>query len=204
MWKLGLTGGIGCGKSTALDGFAHRGWRTHSADAIVADLYRSDEELRTALAENFGPGIVQADGIDRQALAKVAFADSEARKRLEELVHPRVRAVWKAALETPSEPGWVIEIPLLYEKKLETAFDRIVTVWASEEVVLGRLERRGLPPAQARERMQSQLPPLEKAERADHVLANHGSLSFLTLQMDRLDALLKASRPTGETQSIDA
>jgi dephospho-CoA kinase len=170
---LGLTGGIGAGKSTALGAFAQLGCPTLSSDEIVHGLYL-DPEVRAAVAEHFGPGVLGDDGeVARPALAGRVFADEGDRRWLEALLHPRVAAAlerWRAEQEA-AHPGALLvhEVPLLYEAGLADRYDAVVLITAPADV------RRARHPAHFDERAAAQLPEGEKAARANHVYVNDGT-----------------------------
>ena len=149
---IGLTGGIGCGKSSALDAFGKIGFSVVDADGIAAEIRSEPEFLRFA-RERFGGSAFAADGsVDRASLARIVFSDAAAREDLENFLHPRIRARWNARIRA-AKPGEkiVVEVPLLFEKNYASDFDLTVCVAASEETQLERLEKRGLPRERARE-----------------------------------------------------
>ncbi len=184
---IGVTGGIGCGKSTAARMFEELGWGRVETDEIVRDLLRSDAQVAEAIRREFGEGVFAPDGgVDRRLMAAVVFPDREALKRLEAILHPRVREAWKARVARPVPANWVVEIPLLFEKSLEKEFDFTVCVASDPRVQAQRLALRGLPPQEAAQRIARQLPLAQKIERADFVLTNNGSLAFLRDQVLRL------------------
>jgi dephospho-CoA kinase len=174
---LGLTGGIGAGKSTALAAFERLGCPTLSSDAVVHAAYR-DPDVRTAVAEHFGPGVLDEEGeIARPALAGRVFADADERRWLERLLHPLVAAEleqWHAE-QAALHPGAVLvhEVPLLYEAGLADRYDAVVLVTAPDEL------RRARRPAHFDERVAAQLPESEKVARADHVYVNDGTRAEL-------------------------
>ena len=184
---IGLTGGIGCGKSTAAAMFETLGWGRVESDEIVRTMLQRDAEVIAAVREAFGDAILGPDGgVDRRRMAAVVFPDPAALKRLESILHPRVRAAWKARVAQPQPDRWVVEIPLLFEKGLEKEFDFTVCVASDPGVQAQRLASRGLPPQEAAQRIARQLPLAQKIERADFVLTNNGSLDFLRDQVVRL------------------
>lgn len=165
---VAITGGIAAGKSEALAAFARHGAATLSSDAIVHDLLARDPEVREAVRDRWGPDAVD----DRGRIGEIVFADPVELEWLEGLLHPRTRAVADAWLETVDAPLAVVEVPLLYETGGERRFDAVVVITASERV---RSDRRpGLAAREAR-----LLPDAEKAERADFVYVNDGSLADL-------------------------
>lgn len=185
---LGLTGGMGSGKTTVLGWFAEAGWATLEADAEVRRMLGSDTGLIQEIASHFGPDVLLpgGGGIHRASLAELVFRDGEALDWLEAVIHPRVRERWKEFLEIHQNRPRIVEIPLLFEKNLEKAFDMSVLVFADAATQLDRLRKRGIDPTKAQLRLQRQLPSELKARRADFVLTNDGSLSFLRQQFERL------------------
>lgn len=178
---LGLTGGIGAGKSEALAAFAACGAATLSADAVVHALYgRTD--VREAVVARFGPEVLDADGgIDRAALGPRVFGDPDALAFLEGVLHPRIgeerrRWIEEQARRTHPAPVIVCEVPLLYEAGLAGQFDAVVVITASEDRRRERVVARGQDFAA---RVAHQLPEAEKIARADHVYVNDGSLERL-------------------------
>ena len=135
---LGLTGGIGAGKSAALSAFAALGAATLSSDELVHRLYRR-RAVREIVVARFGDEVAGEDGVDRAALATAAFADPEGMTFLEELIHPLIgpeREAWIAemAAAEPPPPALVCEVPLLFEAGVADAFDAVLVVTASEDV----------------------------------------------------------------------
>lgn len=188
--KIGLTGGIGCGKSSVSKLFRDRGFSTIDTDAIVHDLLAKDEETIAAVVGLFGDSVLlESGGIDRAAVGQQVFGDSELLGRLEAILHPRVRDAWEKAAESGGD--WLIEIPLLFEKKLQKNVDLTICVFSDSQTQVERLEKRGMIRTQALARMNRQMPVSEKAELADFVLLNDGSHKFLTEQVDRLISNIK-------------
>lgn len=184
---IGLTGGIGCGKSTAAQMFEDLGWGRVESDEIVRSLLRANPGVHAAIRAEFGDGVFGSDGgVDRRLMAAVVFPDPGALRRLEAILHPRVRAAWKARVAQPVPERWIVEIPLLFEKGLEKEFDFTVCVASDPGVQAERLAQRGLPPQEAAQRIARQLPLAQKIERADFVITNNGSLDFLRDQVLRL------------------
>ena len=194
--KIGLTGGIACGKSVVLEMFKEAGWHTLSADALVHELLDHDPEVIEAVISKFGVEVKASDAsLNKKAIAKVVFADSQQREWLEGLLHPLVRKRWTSALDEEQDKNWVVEIPLLFEKKLEKDFDLVVCLSSSRENQLERLQSRGMNEADAEARIASQAPLAEKIEKSDFVLTNTGSLNFLRKQFQILiESLERAKR----------
>ena len=192
---LGLTGGIGCGKSTAARFFAEQGFRRIDTDELVRNEVLHLPEVEAAIAQHFGPQTLTAGGrVDRPAVAKIVFADDKALKWLEDLVHPRLYIILRARLAEAPSVDHVVEVPLLFEKHLENWFDFTVCVATTSQLQLARLEERGLPRALAEQRISKQLPLAQKLELADYVLLNDGSPDFLRDQIQRLAAQLRDRR----------
>jgi dephospho-CoA kinase len=188
---LGITGGLGCGKSTVAKLLCKKGFRRIDADELVRDQVLPSGPVREALLGHFGASVLDAQGgVDRKALAARVFEDDAELRWLEKLIHPRVFNLWKAALAAQPDADWAVEIPLLFERELENWFDFTVCVGCDDHQQLARLERRGLNPVLAGQRISKQLPLARKIELADYVLWNSGSAEFLEAQIDRLIAAL--------------
>jgi dephospho-CoA kinase len=177
---LGLTGGIGSGKTAALAAFARLGAAVLSSDAVVHDLYRTPEVI-AAVAQRFGADILRDGEVDRAALAGRAFAQEGGLAFLEGLLHPRIgrqRREWLAQQRSarPAPPLLVCEVPLLFEAGIEDQFDAVLVVTAGEEVRRARVEARGQRFAERRGR---QLDEEEKVARADRSFVNDGSIQEL-------------------------
>jgi dephospho-CoA kinase len=173
---VAITGGIGAGKTEALSAFARHGAATISSDDIVHQLLREDAEVRAALLERFGTGILDDAGhVDRAAISRIVFDNREALAWLEGLLHPRVVAyylAWRQSLaELPDPPAvCATEVPLLYEVGGERRFDAVVAITAPAEL---RRERAGA--SSLEEREERLLPEEEKAARADFAYVNDGT-----------------------------
>ena len=193
---LGLTGGLGCGKSTAARLFEQRGFRRLDTDALVREQLLASAPVQAQLRAHFGAALFKPDGaVDRPALAARVFADAAELRWLEQIIHPLVYAEWRRALA--AEPGvpWVIEVPLLFEQALENWFDFTVCVACAEAEQLVRLEQRGLNRALAGQRISQQWPLARKIELADFVLWNDGSAEFLEEQIGLLAGALATPQP---------
>jgi dephospho-CoA kinase len=186
---IGLTGGIGAGKSEALAALERLGAATLSTDAVVHELY-GEPEVRDAVVGRWGPDVAPGGEADRAAIARAAFASDEDRAWLEGLVWPRVGAriaAWREILDTrePAPVAAVIEVPLLFEASMEGAFDATIAVVADEAVREARAGARGH--AALDERSARQLPQDEKVRRATYSVVNDGSLEELE---EKLSAIL--------------
>lgn len=189
---VGLTGGMGCGKSTAASFFVECGFLRVDSDALVHERILTDPAVIAALVERFGAELLDAAGqVQRQRLSQAVFADTAALAWLEALVHPRVYACWREIFNAAQGQAFIVEVPLLFEKGLENWFDFIVCVTTDSALQLRRLEQKGIPPELARQRLAKQLPLARKCELADHVLLNDGTPDFLREQVNALaDRLL--------------
>jgi dephospho-CoA kinase len=178
---VGLTGGIAAGKSEALRALERAGAATLSTDDVVRELLTTGE-IRDALVERFGDEVAPGGEVDRSAVAEVVFSDPEKREWLEGLLWPRVGqriADWRDELEhaDPRPRAAVVEVPLLFESGMEAVFDRTIAVVADESVRSERAGTRGH--RRVDERTSRQLSQEEKAQRADIVVRNDGSLDDL-------------------------
>ena len=192
--NLGITGGLGCGKTTAAKLFEKKGFRRLDADVLVREQVLAAPDVRQPLRTHFGPSVFTAEGVvNRKVLAAKVFADEGELRWLESLVHPRVFKLWRAELEGDPSSNWAVEIPLLFERNLENWFDFIVCVACDSDQQLVRLEQRGLNRALAGQRISKQLPLARKIDLADFVLWNSGSAEFLEAQIDRLVSVLAPS-----------
>jgi dephospho-CoA kinase len=185
---IGLTGGIGAGKSTALAALERLGAAVLSTDAVVHELYGSDE-MRDAVVERFGPEVAPGAVVDRGALAASAFATQDDRAWLEGLLWPRVGArmiAWREGLEALAPPprAAVVEVPLLFESGMDGAFDATVVVIADEEVRWKRAAARGHEALD--ERGARQFSQDEKAQRATYVVLNDGTVDDLQRKLSSI------------------
>ncbi|MCB0920778.1 MAG: dephospho-CoA kinase [Actinobacteria bacterium] len=185
MRRVGLTGGIGSGKSTVSAMFAELGADVIDADAVAREVVAPGTEgLRTLVAE-FGPEILSADGaLDRAAMAAVVFADESARARLNAITHPRIAARTAELMAAlPDDAVVVHDVPLLAELGLQGAYDLVVVVDAPDEVRVSRLIDRGLPESDARARIAAQATREQRLAIADVVIDNSADLESLREQV---------------------
>lgn len=187
MRRIGLTGGIGSGKSTVAELFAEHGAYVVDADAIAREVVAPGTPGLQELADAFGPGVLADDGsLDRAALAEIVFSDPSARELLNRITHPRIAARTAEILESlPAEAVIIHDVPLLVEAGLSQAYDVVVVVDAPDEVRVARLIERGLSEQDARARIASQASREERLAAADVVIDNSGSLSDLSDQVTR-------------------
>jgi dephospho-CoA kinase len=192
---LGITGGLGCGKSTVARLFERRGYQRIDSDALVREKVLTSAAVIAALHLHFGEAIFKPEGVvDRSALASRVFVDDLERRWLEELTHPVLFALWREILASAPAARWAVEAPLLFERSLENWFDFTVCVACSPEQQLVRLEQRGFPRSLAGQRISKQLPLARKIELSDFVLWNDGSAAFLQDEVDHLTDSLPAQR----------
>ncbi|HEV2902425.1 MAG TPA: dephospho-CoA kinase [Gaiellaceae bacterium] len=194
-----MTGGIGAGKSEALKAFARHGAAVVSSDEIVHHLIRTDPEVKKAMLDRLGDGILGEDGkIDRRKVGRIVFGDREALAWLEGLLHPRVSAEylnWRDQLARLPEPPdvAVTEVPLLYEVGSQDRFDKVVAITAPR---LLREQRTNVPMKGREERL---IDDREKAKRADYAYVNTGGLAELDAWvagvMEELRAAGEPARP---------
>ncbi|HEX6988180.1 MAG TPA: dephospho-CoA kinase [Bacillota bacterium] len=192
MLRIGLTGGIGTGKSRVARLLAELGAAVIDADAIARQVVEPGGAAYRSVVARFGSRILRPDGsLDRAALADIVFSDPDARRDLEALVHPAVRtesARRLAELERSPQPPAVavFDIPLLFEAGRAGDFDQVWVVYAPDDVAVTRATARsGLSPEQIRARMRAQWPIAEKVRRADVVIDNSGDWAETAAQVRR-------------------
>jgi dephospho-CoA kinase len=187
---IGLTGGIGSGKSTVAALLETRGALIVDADAIAREVVEPGSPTLDLLVERFGPEILAPDGaLNRTALANIAFASSELRKELESITHPAIGEIFfKRLADAPADAVVVHDVPLLAESAgaLARGYGAIVVVEAPRELRLIRLEGRGIPRADAEARMAAQATDEQRREIATHVIDNEGDHETLEYLVDGL------------------
>jgi dephospho-CoA kinase len=193
---IGITGGISTGKSTFSRLLHDRtGARLFDADRSARQLTDGDEDVRRRLRTEFGDKIFSASGdLNRAALRAIVFADSEKKRALEQILHPRIRRQWSTAAEESRQTGelFLADIPLLYETEGELLCDRVVVVACMPEIQQQRLiSRAHLSPSAALAMIESQMPLSHKISRADHVIWNNGPRSVLEAQAGILARYLR-------------
>lgn len=190
MLLVGLTGGIGSGKSTVARLLADRGAVVLDADAIVRDLQRAGTPVFSAIVERFGPDVVASDGeLDRAELAEIVFANDAAREDLNAIVHPAVWEVISGELDRlrDSDAVVVLDVPLLVEGRGKDLVDAVIVVRAPDDVRVERVTAaRGLSADEVRARIAVQASDDERAAMADHTIDNAGGLTALDAAIDRL------------------
>ncbi len=196
--RVGLTGGMGCGKSTVGEILGKSGMLRLDADAMVRELLVNDDEVKKEIVAQWGQAVCLEDGsIDRVRLAALVFSDRQHLERLEEILHPRVAGLRTRRIAERPEADWVVEIPLLFEKNLETGFDSVIAVYVGEDERVRRLLHKGFSLDTIKRRSQRQWSATRKAELADYVLLNQGSLVFLEEQVSLLRCWLNKTVSVG-------
>jgi len=203
---VGLTGGIGSGKSTVAAALAGRGAALVDADQIAREVVEPGGAAYAQLVERFGPGVLRADGtLDRQALADVAFNDPAALEDLNGITHPAIGAVVAERIGAAAQTHdiVVLDIPLLsITTKARIGFDFVVVVDAPEEVAVQRLvEQRGFKESDARARIAAQTSRDERRALADFVVDNSGDRSALDAEIERLWKWLREKKTGRTTQA---
>jgi dephospho-CoA kinase len=189
MLLVGLTGGIGSGKTTVAGMLADRGAVVIDADALARDAVEPGTPGHDAVVRRFGNGVVHPDGsLDRPELAAIVFTDEGARRDLEAIVHPEVRRgiAEIVAAHVGTDHVVVLDSPLLIETSANDDCDVVVVVAAQPQTQIGRIVARGMDEADARARLATQMPLADKAEVADVVLDNEGTVDELRDQVERL------------------
>ena len=186
--KVGLTGGIGAGKSTVADLFSQKGAVVIRSDELARQVIEPQTPGFQQVIDRFGKDFVNAEGyIDRAKLAQIVFKDDAALKDLENIIHPLVRSKTNQIIDQhTSETIIVNEIPLLLEKKMESLFDFLVIVISSEKNRLERLAQRGLTTEQASARMAKQVSDDERKAAADFLIVNDGNLDQLDADVEKI------------------
>ncbi|WP_018140239.1 dephospho-CoA kinase [Thioalkalivibrio sp. ALJ7] len=207
MLQVGLTGGIGCGKSRVAGLFASLGVPVLDADTINRELQSPGHDLYAAIVDRFGPGVLDARGhLDRGALRSRIFADPGERQALEALVHPAVEAAIEerlTALSDENVPYALIVVPLLFEAEWEGRFDHVIVVHCEPAEQITRVTRRdGRSRAEVEAILEAQMDPEERRRRADSEIRNSGDASDaeLATQVADRDAALRQLATTTATR----
>lgn len=188
MLAIGLTGGIGSGKSAATERFQALGITIVDADICAREVVALGEPALNAIAEHFGPAILQADGtLDRRRLRELVFAQEAERQWLERLLHPRIRENIEQQLAASRSPYTILVSPLLFEARQDRLVSRVLLIDVPEDLARSRAAQRdGVPEAQIESIMKAQMARRERQARADDILLNDGDLSQLQQQVDAL------------------
>jgi len=190
MKVCGLTGGVGMGKSTAAEFLRARGAQVVDADELARQLVQPDQPALAEIQTEFGKKVIAPDGrLRRDELARIVFADAGARKKLETILHPRIRERWLAQVEIwrrENRALAVVVIPLLFETRAESHFNKIICVACSAATQRQRLLSRGWTPKQIKQRLAAQWPVEQKISRADFVVWTDGALEAHAQQLERI------------------
>jgi dephospho-CoA kinase len=190
MKVCGLTGGVGMGKSTAAQFLRVRGAQVVDADELARQLVQPGQPALAEIQTEFGKKVVAPEGrLRRDELARIVFADAAARKKLETILHPRIRERWLAQFEIwrrESRALAVVVIPLLFETRAEPHFNKIICVACSAATQRERLRARGWTPEQIQQRLAAQWPVEQKISRADFVVWTDGALDAHAQQLERI------------------
>ena len=185
---LGLTGGVGMGKSTAARLLKKAGLPVVDSDDLAREAVQPGTEGLAEIADEFGEGFMKPDGsLDRDKMASTVFQDQAARKQLELIIHPRVRAVWENRIEQWREqkrPVGVVVIPLLFEVGVQDSFDAVLCVASTASTQRSRLRGRNWSDDQIAARIAAQMDIAQKMDLADHVLWNEGTPDQLGEQLN--------------------
>ena len=190
MIRLGLTGGVGMGKSTASQFLYDLGFKVADTDDIARKLVEPGEPALEDIVKVFGKEVLQDNGeLDRKKAAEIVFSDDSKRLKLEEILHPLIRETWELRLNewsAENEKLGVVVIPLLYETECERYFDKVVCMACSRDIQLQRLRQRGWSDLEIDQRIKAQLLIGEKMRRADYVVWTNGAIDTHAKQWDEL------------------
>ncbi len=190
MKVLGLTGGVGMGKTTAAQMFTAAGTKVLDTDLLARQLVEPGQPALAEIIACFGSAFIDSLGrLRRLDLARVVFADSSRRVQLEQILHPRIRAAWQQQIldwRTSGERLGVVVIPLLFETQVESHFDRILCAACLPDTQRTRLAARGWTAEQASQRIAAQLPIEQKITRSQHVIWTEGCLACTSRQIERI------------------
>ncbi len=194
MKVIGLTGGIGMGKSTSSAFLRERGIPVLDTDIVAREIVEPGQPALEEIRKAFGDSVVDASGrLRRDTLAYIIFSSESRRKELEAITHPKIRARWEQAIATWRKEGIplaFVVIPLLYEIQAQSGFDAVVCVACSPASQLERMARRGWSPEECQRRIAAQWPAEKKMALADFVVWTEGDLASHVAQWDQLLAKL--------------
>ena len=207
MKTLGLTGGVGTGKSTSAQWLRERGVPVVDTDQLAREVVEPGQPALEEIQGVFGAEVMDPAGqLRRDALARIVFADAAARQRLEGILHPRIRGLWRAQLAAWRNEGKrlaVVVIPLLFETKAEMELDAVICVACTAATRRQRLQARGWTPEQIGQRIAAQWPVEKKMVLADYVVWTEGSLNVHAEQLDRLIRVSSQMPATGAPISLN-
>ena len=190
MKTFGLTGGVGMGKSAGATILRERGVAVVDTDDLARQVVEPGQSALAEIEAAFGNKVIAPDGqLRRDVLAQLIFTDSVARKRLEDILHPRIRELWRSQLDAwgrESRTVAVVVIPLLFETKAEAEFDAVICVGCAAATQRQRLAARGWSPDQITQRIAAQHPIEDKMLRANYVIWTEAGLDVHAAQLDRM------------------
>lgn len=193
MISFGLTGGVGMGKSTAASLLVQRGVPLIDTDEVARRVVQPGQPAWTEICDWLGPQIVGPDGqLLREHLARLVFSDAEARRKLEAITHPRIRAAWQSQVREWTAGGWgccVVVIPLLFETGAQKEFTHTLCVVCGAASQRQRLRARGWPDEHIEQRLAAQLLAAEKCRLASFVIWNEAGVDVLEEQLRRIPGL---------------
>ncbi len=181
---IGLTGGMGCGKSATLSFFLECGYMTLDADKICHELYSNKGSvLFEQLHKRWGDAVISVNGtIDRASVGKIVFTENDELEWLNGVLHPAVFSEGFRIYNNSGKKDTIFDVPLLFEAGWESYFDKTVSVWCREEIRMKRLLKRGMSKCDIERRDKMQFKPELKMERADYVIINNNTLEHLKQQ----------------------
>ena len=190
MLTIGLTGGIGMGKTTTANLFRDAGLLVIDTDVLAREVVEPGQPAWNEIRQIFGEEILEPDGqLRRDELARQVFSDETRRRQLEGIVHPRIRERWQAEVElwrAQNQPRGVVVIPLLFETNASASFDAVICIACSATTQRQRLLARGLSPEQIDHRIEAQWPIEKKIALSHFVIWTEGGLDILAAQVDRI------------------
>lgn len=194
---IGITGSIGSGKSTVATLVEELGHPVIRADVVSRQMTSKGSPVLDQIEKEFGKGVFGSDGeLDRQALSKLVFGNTERLKKLESILHPPIQKHvrdWRKGREQEGCPMAFYDIPLLYENNLKSQFDSVICVTAGEEQIVQRVQSRsGLSREEILQRLSHQVPMQEKANQSEYVIDNSGNLEDLKKKVKELIAELES------------
>ncbi len=194
---IGLTGGMGTGKTTVSGIIQSLGYHVLNADKNAHEALQKTSPVFSRIIQTFGPHILRPDGeIDRKKLGDIVFADKFQLSKLESIVHPQIQELTKRDRQKLAESGIALafyDIPLLFEKRLEKSFDKILTISCKRDLQIQRaMQRTGLSEEEIRKRLAAQLPMEVKVRASHYTIRNDGSLEELKIKVQ--DVLLKIKK----------
>jgi len=179
---IGLTGGIGCGKSTALKAFTSLSCTVLDADAVCHELYNEpDGPIIHAVTKRWGGKVIKSNSVDRKKIANIVFNDSKEREWLNQLIHPLIFERTYQAYRN-SKDLLIFDVPLLFEANWEKYFTKIISIWTTPAIQMERLKKRNWSDKEIKARIAAQMSVDKKLERADFGIINIGNLDFLLEQ----------------------